>query len=334
MKPQVEIIVPVYNERQYLQRCVESLLSQSYDKYRILLVDDGSDDGSGDLCDWFAENHNNIEVIHKENGGLSSARNCGVRKSTAEWVAFVDADDYVSPYMIEDLVVGIKTYGADVSVVGLAAVGTESRKIKKRNEQNRRAIIMDTEDAMDDMCYMKHFGVSACGKLFKKELALRFPYPEGMLYEDLATTYKIIGDCTRVCYIDEVDYYYVQNSKEGITRGTYTPSHENAIRAAVEMRAFLKERHPAVERAGTFQIAYSHYNITKTLCGFSKSERQKYKHIKNEMRRFLIGEGVLADVNIKPRHKIQMLLASSGYLPMVIGWKLYYCLIKIRIIGK
>lgn len=116
----ISVIVPVYMVEDYLERCVISLIQQKYEgKYEILLIDDGSKDRCGELCDFFANQYNNIYVHHKENGGLSSARNYGAEKANGEWVAFVDSDDYVSPYYLKDLMNLVNMFGADMAITNV-----------------------------------------------------------------------------------------------------------------------------------------------------------------------------------------------------------------------
>ena len=116
MKELVSIIVPVYNLEKYIEKCVRSLLQQTYTNVEIILVDDGSRDESGEICDRLASEDSRIKVIHKENGGLSSARNCGIENATGEYIMFVDGDDFISELMVEKLYVALKDNCADISV--------------------------------------------------------------------------------------------------------------------------------------------------------------------------------------------------------------------------
>ena len=218
-KISVGVVVPVYNEIENIDRCIDSLICQTYDNYVILLVDDGSTDGSGVRCDSYARDYENIEVIHQKNGGLSAARNAGTQNIKTEYVTYVDSDDYVSPYLLEDLVGGIINNDADMAIIHMKVLLNSNDNIFVKESVENRSYVYDPETALKHMCYKNQFGVSACGKMIKKELAVRYPFPEGKLYEDLATTYKWIGDCDKIVYIDTADYYYIQYQGVGITRG-------------------------------------------------------------------------------------------------------------------
>jgi len=217
--PKVEIIVPIFNEAKNIDRCMTNLLLQTYENCDILLVNDGSNDGSGEICDSYANKYENVRVVHRKNGGLSAARNTGVKNTVADYVTFVDSDDYVSIYLIEVLMRSIQENDADMSIVHMKMVSTIADDVLNEHCKEKQVYVFDTENALKTMCYRKMFGCSACAKLIRKELAIKYPFPEGRLYEDLATTYKMIGDCNKVVYTDVTSYFYVQHNGAGITRG-------------------------------------------------------------------------------------------------------------------
>ncbi|WP_022760885.1 glycosyltransferase family 2 protein [Butyrivibrio sp. AD3002] len=331
MLVEVDVIIPVYNEIKSLDRCIESVLAQNYADYRIIIVDDGSNDGSEIKCDEYAEKYENITVIHQTNKGLGAARNVGVIASNAEYILFVDADDYIHRCMLSLLVSMVLNKNADMATMKLAAIPDEYVGTSEEESISEKdIIIMKTQDALEDMCYMKHFGFSACSKLIKRDYLIRYPFPEGIIYEDTAIMYKIVSECNRIVHINKIGYYYTQTLGKGITRGKYQDNYIDGIAVAEELRSYLEKRYPMIVSAGQFRIAYSAYSITKTLTGGTAEERANYKHVKSVLCKAYYKEGVFRDPKVNTKRRIQIGMATLGYIPMVISWKLYYMLIRIR----
>ncbi len=198
-KPLISIIVPVYNTMAYLERCVKSLQAQTYEKIEILLIDDGSTDGSGDLCRQIADKDDRIQVYHKENGGSSSARNLGLEKAKGEYIAFVDSDDYVEPDMYERLYMGIVTKGSSTpgsSTLGNNTLSTPMIAQIGRNEIDEQGNVLPdicfppkqntfvTSEAFIQELLMHRGDCSFCTKLIHRDLFENRRFPEGLLNED------------------------------------------------------------------------------------------------------------------------------------------------------
>lgn len=208
----ISIIIPVYNTEEYLDKCVESVVKQTYSDLEILLIDDGSSDSSSNMCDNWASHDNRISVIHKTNGGLSSARNEGIRHSKANYIMFIDSDDYIDDTFVEHLANNISDE-IDIVATGLITIKSGSDHYRLPNVD---WVVCDGETAKT-LCYRGFVcGVSACGKLFKKSLFNGILFPEGELYEDLKLIPQIMGKAHTVCFSNEWGYYYVQR-KASIT---------------------------------------------------------------------------------------------------------------------
>lgn len=204
--PLVSVIVPVYNVEQYLHRSIDSLLVQTYKNLEILIIDDGSTDGSAAICDYYASYDARIRVFHKENGGQSDARNMALERMTGDYVTFVDSDDYVASDMIEKFYNAIKTTGAEMVVGGYYVVNHVGEiydmvciNIKQMlsGEEVAKNIIQDL--------YPKNF---AWGKMYKSSLFEDICFPVGRLYEDTAIVYRIADKCNLVCCLPDNLYYY------------------------------------------------------------------------------------------------------------------------------
>jgi len=323
----IGVVVPVFNTINYIDRCVRSLLDQDMDWFTIVLVDDGSTDGSDKLCDKYAEKYENIAVLHKKNGGLSSARNEGVKHLDTEYIVFVDSDDYVSKTYISDLVKGINN--ADMSIVRIRSVDEHS-SYKRPDNGNNYVRVLNSEQAIGYMCYRKYFGFSACGKLFKREHLLKHPFPIGRLHEDMYTTYRLIDECNQVAYVNKSDYFYVQHYGEGITRSHYSEKNMDAVKAAQDINNFISLKYPDIKSAGYAALAYAYWLVTKTLTGNDIENRKVYKSIKKPLYNLLFDKKLAFDHNVSLKNRLQFMVTSLGYFPMVIGWKLYYVAMKWR----
>lgn len=215
-QPLVSVIVPCYNVEQYLPKCIDSILAQTYQKLEVWLVDDGSPDRCGRICDEYAQKDNRIKVIHKPNGGLADARNVALDVMTGEYVVCVDSDDYISPTHIASLYHLIDKYGAQVSVNNSCNFLEETtpHPAQKKDEV---IVFPSGLKAVEAMFYQELFDNSAWGKMYKASLFDGIRYPKGLLFEDLPTTYRLLLKADKVVFNDEQSYFYLlrSNSIEG-----------------------------------------------------------------------------------------------------------------------
>lgn len=211
--PLVSIIVPVYKVEPYLERCILSIISQSYQKLEIILVDDGSPDKCGEICEAFAQNDSRIRVYHKENGGLSDARNFGVERACGEYIAFIDSDDYIAPNYIEYLLSLLKKYNADIACCCMTETYEDTADYITNDEIPNERLMTGKEacrELLGDLYY--RVLVTACGKLYRSDIVKRYTFPVGKLHEDEATTCKYYYTADRVAVGNECLYAYFQNS--------------------------------------------------------------------------------------------------------------------------
>ena len=201
----VSIVIPVYNVEEYLKECVESVLCQTYKNLEIILIDDGSTDGSGKLCNFYREIDNRIKVIHKENGGLSDARNKGIEVATGSYLYFLDSDDLIPQNAIAVLVTIARETECDVVMAGLQQF---EGYIDKCFLDKKGVEVVTNEEAMKRMFLHEGIGHEACGKLYKSSLWLNMKFPIGKLYEDYACIYNIVASCKMVSIMHQNLYYY------------------------------------------------------------------------------------------------------------------------------
>lgn len=206
----ISVIVPFYNVEKYARKCIESIINQSYKNIEIILVDDGSPDCCGKICDEYAQKDKRIKVIHKKNGGLSDARNIGIKEATGKYIGFVDSDDYIAPDMYEYLYNLIKQNNADISICGVQDFYEGKEFVEQLIEENIE--ILNKEDAIKELLNDKKIRSHAWDKLYKKELFDNIEYPKGRKMEDIATTYKLFALSEKIVLGKEIKYYYLQRN--------------------------------------------------------------------------------------------------------------------------
>ncbi|MFR8226521.1 MAG: glycosyltransferase family 2 protein [Lachnospirales bacterium] len=213
--PTISIIVPVYKVERYLDRCVESIISQTFTELEIILVDDGSPDRSGVMCDEWARKDKRIRVFHKKNGGLSDARNYGLEVATGEYLAFIDSDDWIDNDMMQILYDAIQTYGADIAECSWRCIYQD--RIEEETENTGEYITGNNIFALHGEIQWKYFKSIACNKLYKKEVFRNVRFPVGKLHEDEYTTHLAFYNARRLVYVDLSKYNYDRTREDSIT---------------------------------------------------------------------------------------------------------------------
>ncbi|WP_407725158.1 glycosyltransferase family 2 protein [Ruminococcus sp. JL13D9] len=234
----ITVVVPVYKVEKYIKRCIDSILAQTFTEFELILVDDGSPDNCGKICDEYAEKDNRIHVIHKENGGLSDARNVGIdwafENSNSEWITFIDCDDWIHPRYLEALYDAVKKTGCEISICAYEETTGDNPQV---DESHLEAEIVNTEDFF---CEHNVNAVVAWGKLYKKELFREIRYPVGKLHEDEFTTYKLLFQYENCAFVNQPLYSYFINNA-GITKVSWTTRRLDAFEAFDNQLSFFKE---------------------------------------------------------------------------------------------
>lgn len=207
MNDLISVIVPIYNVEKYLEKCLKSICNQTYHNLDIVLVDDGSTDNSSTICDNYTQKDKRIQTIHKKNGGLSDARNCGISHSKGDYLIFVDSDDYIDLDMIKMLYNNLIEMDADISVCGYNMI-YNNRVVPICDGKTR--VVYSPLDALKVLLKRENMGVIACNKLYKKGIFHNVRYPVGQHFEDINTTYKLIVASHKIVYTPRPMYYYVQ----------------------------------------------------------------------------------------------------------------------------
>lgn len=238
--PVVTVVVPVYNVEAELNRCVESLVGQTFSDLQIILVDDGSTDLSGELCDAWADRDSRICVIHKQNGGLSSARNAGIDIAEGEYLGFVDSDDFIEPDMYETLLAGM--VDGEVSMVTCGRYVHMGDTV--RNEFSTPVVMrLTSADAMKEALLGNIIDVSAWDKHYRRELFDEIRYPYGRISEDAAIILQLLDRCSDVVHVGKCLYHYVFRTGS-ISKSTYSHKQFDVMYNCREMTAWVEKNKP------------------------------------------------------------------------------------------
>lgn len=302
--PLISVIVPVYKVENYLRRCIESIQAQTYRNLEIILVDDGSPDNCGAICDEYASGDERIHVIHKANGGLSDARNTGINVARGEYLGFIDSDDFIANDMYELLYQRIIEENADISICD-AAVTNDGEKATFTDSEAKD--IFEGEDILLAMIYRNRFTVNTWNKLYRRELFQNIRFPKGMLYEDLATTYKLMMQAKCVVYSHSKKYAYVQRNGS-IMNVTGFRIVKDKVQIVSEMWDYFEESdifHKKEIQAG--MIRYITNDIFRMLGHDNLTKNLEYR---NELQQFIVGKrnAIYANPIISVYHKLVFIM--------------------------
>ena len=239
----ISVIVPVYKVEPYLDKCIASIVNQTYRNLEIILVDDGSPDNCPAMCDAWSEKDSRIRAIHKANGGLSDARNAGMAVATGELMTFVDSDDWIAPDMYERLYRHLSEDNSDIAACGVQMVwedGTASRMLTREG-----SCILNQEEAMRAIIEESWLKQPVWYKLYKTELVREILFPAGKCHEDVFWSYQAVGRADRISVSDLVGYYYLQRSGSIMGAG-YSLKRLDAVEAKVQRCTYIQEHFPAL----------------------------------------------------------------------------------------
>lgn len=243
--PLISVIVPVYKVEAYLDKCISSIVNQNYKNLEIILVDDGSPDNCPAMCDAWAAKDRRIKVIHKENGGLSDARNAGMAVATGDLMGFVDSDDWISPEMFQLLYENMQENGSDIAACGVEMVW-EDKSAPSRMLTRPGCCVLDAQDAMQKIIEESSLKQPVWYKLYKTALICNIPFPVGKYHEDVFWSYRAIGAAQSVSVMDTPCYHYVQR-KGSIMGDSFSMKRLDALDAKVLRLEYVKKHYPVLE---------------------------------------------------------------------------------------
>ena len=268
----ISIIIPVYNVEKYLDRCIKSVINQTLVDIEIILVNDGSTDSSGEMCDEYAKKDSRIKVIHKLNGGLSSARNEGLKYATAELVGFIDSDDWITVDMYEYLYNLQQNNNADI--VSCSYLLAKNYPTKLKNLKTKE-FVFTRDEALNNYLKMGVFerinDYSAWKKIYKKELFSDVEFPDGMLFEDMPTNFRLIQKCSKYVYSTKICYFYFQNSIS-ITRNQYSKRHNDLIKSSEMIGLYAKKEDNDIQKLAKILRIKSYFSLLTKVVRFGVND--------------------------------------------------------------
>ena len=270
--PLISVIVPVYKVEPYLDRCVQSIVNQTYTNLEIILVDDGSPDNCGAMCDAWAAKDSRIRVIHKKNGGLSDARNAGMSMATGTYMGFVDSDDYISEDMYQLLYGRMLADGSDMAACGVEMVyecGSPSRPLTKAGE-----CVLMREEAIKESISESWLKQPVWYKLYKTELIRDILFPVGKYHEDVFWSYQAAAKAKKVSVFDTPCYFYTQRSGS-IMSDSYSLKRLDSLVAKEARVEFLQKEQPELLNMAKQNLWFSCIYATQMLLKFCSAEERK-----------------------------------------------------------
>ena len=313
----ISIIVPVYKVEKYLNKCINSILDQTYQNIEIILVDDGGKDKCPMICDEYAKIDQRVKVIHQENRGLSGARNVGIEMAKGEYLIFVDSDDTIEKTLVKDLYECAKKNNTPIAICGRRYVFEDGTIICKQPDNIEKTF--DFKDAIIEMNKFDLFDMSAWAKIYKHDIFEKIRFPEGKLSEDYFIMYKLIELSGKVSYISKPLYNYMQRDNS-ISRNKNI--NHDFIEAAKKQLEDLEDKYPDLKE--TLHIAYASANLT-VLDFYIKNEvkcpKEKIREFRNVVKENIIY--IKINKNIKITKKFQFYIFLLNYTLYKVIFKIF-----------
>lgn len=316
--PRISIIIPVYKVEEYLPRCIESLLSQTFQNLEIILVNDGSPDNSGRICDEYALKDSRIKVIHKENGRAYDARNKGLDIATGDYIGFMDSDDFIHPEMYQSLYNLLEKYNADIAQCGFVKVAgdemiqpvTDNSPVILTNEE---ALLQLYSDAAVEFAVIWN-------KIYKKELLQGVRFKKAFIHDDEFFTYRLLYAASKVVVVQSQFYYYFQ-SPNSMIRNTFSERKMEYSEAMEERLLFFEEK----GLTNLYLIAKKKYCLWLLFFYYAYSkDLQKYPMLKNSiLKKFELNSTEVCHQKQYP-WRLRQALKMARSFPMFFGFIIYH----------
>ena len=278
-EPLISVIVPVYKVEKYLDECVESIVDQTYRNLEIILVDDGSPDNCPQMCDDWAKKDERIYVIHKENGGLSSARNAGLDRCKGEYVTFVDSDDWINLSFIQVLLNALLEVQADMAACCMTSVFEKDGARTYEIADNGKNAVLTNEEGLDNLFrFPSTFNICACGKIIRKSVFFDLRFKEGVLHEDEFMAHHLWGACHKTICLKQPLYYYRQ-TRGSITKSKYSEKRLDGVCAVIERIKYaetkFKRRYSELflNLFSKLEVGYYYLGNEKNCCRLKKLKK-------------------------------------------------------------
>lgn len=321
----ISVIVPVYNTKSTLERCVNSILAQTYPNFEVILVDDGSPDGAGELCDQLAKKHPNIRTLHQKNAGLSAARNAALKIAQGEYITFVDSDDTIAPDMLETLTSLSCRLVRICSFAEITPNGKSHPIVGASSTAERQ--MLTVENCLRQMLLEQGFTMSACGKLYHRDLFKTVQFPEGRLYEDVGTTYRLIMQSQPYvsCQLLPL-YHYYQNQNSIIHQG-FNFHKLDLITLTDQMCDEIDQKYPNLQDVTNLRRMHARFSILRqmVLAQPQPTDRAKFQQTEQGIIQYLRQHKawVLQNPHASQRDRLAMRSLLLGRPVFKLAWQFY-----------
>ncbi|MBQ8210016.1 MAG: glycosyltransferase [Clostridia bacterium] len=309
MLPRISVIVPIYNVEKFLPKCIESLITQSYENLEIILVDDGAKDSSGTICDEYAGKDSRIKVIHKENAGVAEARNTGMANMTGEYFCFVDGDDNVHPDYVKTMYSLICEYNADIAMCAYVFKWTDGREWKTRNAEFPETHIFSHtgKDALINMLYSNIYTPSCCCKLFNRQNCI-FRFPSHFIGEDMLAGVEYLLSANKVALVNKSLYYYMQHN-ESVMHSINPDKIYDIVKSGDEILKLIPDDDKKLQKAASFYIVQKNLSCLMKLYGL-KNQTYRTTHIFNNIKKHRMN--VITDNNADIITRLNCIVSFFG----------------------
>lgn len=321
-KELISVIVPVYNVEAYLDECVNSILEQTYKNLEIILIDDGSTDNSGKMCDEYAARDKRIRVIHKKNGGQAEAKNRGLDICTGDFITFVDSDDYVDKEYIDYMYNLLKKYNVDISYCKWRFVFFNGKLEKEEKHLNE---YVETQKMFfENLLYCRR-AVGQWSYLYKREIFDNLRYREGIIFEDSDLSYKLINKCDRIAGSNNQLYFY-RLRQGSTTNSEFDTKKMKLIEVSEEMCNSILSVYPDLKKAAASKMVWAVYSTLNQLYKSKNIDRSLEKEILDTGK--LYENTVLKDQNAPKMNKFGIMSRRLGRRFYMLLWGTYSNIIK------
>lgn len=298
----ISVIVPVYQIRDYLEKCIESIREQTYQNLEILLIDDGSNDSSEEICDRYGGQDSRIRVYHKQNGGVADARNYGLAKATGEYITFVDGDDYISKDCLETLCTLLESAQACISVCG-AKVISENTIDEKQN----KVLKINEYSSLDalSLCLRGKMRHTLWGKLYRRELFEGFSFPTGKIYEDIPGTFVTLLNAKKVAVSNTEAYFYVMR-KKSVMHSDFSKGQLVETEIIDQTMDVVEAAYPSLRHLTDARRINSYFSVLRRILYSNQAE--EYLELRKELRKKIMSrrKGLLTAKDVDKHIKIKV----------------------------
>ncbi len=314
--PLISVVIPIFNGQNHMRRCVDSVINQTYKNLEIVLINDGSTDSTPAICDEYARLDSRVRVHHKENGGLSDARNVGIDISSGEYITFIDSDDFILPDYAQYLYSLIVKFDADMSICTHTVVCRGGRRIVLGDGKD---VCLSPEQALREILYHGRVDLSVWAKLYHRSVFEGIRYPYGKYFEDAGTTYRVIDNCKRIASGGVSKYEYILRNGSMIS-DKFTTRKLDLLEMTDRMAAYVSEKYPSLALAALRRRVYARFSTINQMvheAGMSEERREMIKFIRENQK------VILNDPEAPRRDKWAIRLLGLGYPIYSICWRMY-----------